>query len=216
MPLLDHVERGLEFADLLALPAALDNFSVASRAVISQERQVLTAPDASRLARPAVVADQGSEVLREASQPALERFGCQILVAHAYHAAAVVALHGVVDAPDVVVGRVAQVAADDFDAEGLHAANLHGRAALSLWAAWDAGQMRARRRCRRITRGDEPWVRGPATNVPPCFGITNCERLCCGPLRLHRAPSAGTEPGGNTSPRDRCDQTTCARLFRLS
>ena len=137
MPLLDHVERGLEFADLLALPAALDYFSVAPRAVISQERQVLTASDASRLARPAVVADQGSEVLREACQPALERFGCQILVAHAYHAAAVVALHGVVDAPDVVVGRVVQVAADDFDAEGPHAANLHGaRAALSVWAAW--------------------------------------------------------------------------------
>ena len=125
MPLLHHVKRGLEFADLFALPAALDYFSVASRAVISQERQVLTASDASRLARPAVVADQGSKVLREASQPALERFGCQILVAHAYHAAAVVALHGVVDAPDVVVGRVVQVAADDFDAEGLHAANLH-------------------------------------------------------------------------------------------
>ena len=137
MPLLDHVERGLELADLLALPAALDYFSVASRAVISQERQVLTAPDASRLARPPVVADQGSKVLREACQPALERFGCQILVAHAYHAAAVVALHGVVDAPDVVVGRVVQVAADDLDAEGLQAANLHGaRAALSLWAAW--------------------------------------------------------------------------------
>ena len=127
MPLLDDVERGLEFADLFALPAALDYFSVASRAVISQERQVLTASDASRLARPAVVADQGSEVLREASQPALERFGCQILVAHAYHAAAVVALHGVVDAPDVVVGRVVQVAADDLDAKGPHAANLHVR-----------------------------------------------------------------------------------------
>ena len=129
MPLLDHVERGLELADLLALPAALDYFSVASRAVISQERQVLTASDASRLARPAVVADQGSEVLREASQPALERFRCQILVAHADHAAAVVALHGVVDAPDVVVGRVVQVAADDFDAEGLQAADLHVRTA---------------------------------------------------------------------------------------
>ena len=129
MPLLDHVERGLELADLLALPAALDYFSVASRAVISQERQVLTAPDASRLARPAVVADQGSKVRREACQPALERFGCQILVAHAYHAAAVVALHGVVDAPDVVVGRVVQVAADDLDAEGLQAANLHVRTA---------------------------------------------------------------------------------------
>ena len=125
MPLLDHVERGLELADLLALPAALDYFSVASRAVISQERQVLTAPDASRLARPAVVADQGSKVRREACQPALERFGCQILVAHAHHAAAVVALHGVVDAPDVVVGRVVQVAADDLDAKGPHAANLH-------------------------------------------------------------------------------------------
>ena len=137
VPLLDHVERGLELADLLALPAALDYFSVASRAVISQERQVLTAPDASRLARPPVVADQGSKVLREACQPALERFGCQILVAQTYHAAAVVALHGVVDAPDVVVGRVVQVAADDLDAEGLQAANLHGaRAALSLWAAW--------------------------------------------------------------------------------
>ena len=174
MPLLDHVERGLELADLLALPAALDYFSVAPRAVISQERQVLTAPDASRLARPAVVADQGSKVLREACQPALERFGCQILVAHAYHAAAVVALHGVVDAPDVVVGRVVQVAADDLDAKGPHAANLHVRkrrrreggvlgqpsacgqqlvGSLSLWAVWNAGQMRARRRC-RITRGD--------------------------------------------------------------
>ena len=74
VPLFHHVERGLEFADLFALLAALDYFSVASRAVISQERQVLTAPDAPRLARPAVVADQGSEVLREASQPALERF----------------------------------------------------------------------------------------------------------------------------------------------
>ena len=137
MPLFHHVERGLEFADLLALPAALDYFSVAPRAVISQERQVLTASDASRLARPAVVADQGPKVRRETRQPALERFRLQILVAHAYHAAAVVALHGVVDAPDVVVGRVVQVAADDLDAEGLQAANLHGaRAALSLWAAW--------------------------------------------------------------------------------
>ena len=155
MPLLDHVERGLELADLLALPAALDYFSVASRAVISQERQVLTAPDASRLARPPVVADQGSKVLREACQPALERFGCQILVAQTYHAAAVVALHGVVDAPDVVVGRVVQVAADDLDAEGLQAANLHGaRAALSLWAAWMPDRC-ARRRCGRITRNDE-------------------------------------------------------------
>ena len=166
MPLFHHVERGLEFADLFALPAALDYFSVAPRAVISQERQVLTASDASRLARPAVVADQGSKVRREASQPALERFRLQILVAHADHAAAVVALHGVVDAPDVVVGRVVQVAADNFDAEGLQAANLHGAcsgspqlvgsslwAALSLWAVWNAGQMRARRRC-RITRGD--------------------------------------------------------------
>ena len=125
MPLLDDVERGLEFADLFALPAALDYFSVAPRAVISQERQVLTAPDAPRLARPAVVADQGSKVRRETRQPALERFRLQILVAHAYHAAAVVALHGVVDAPDVVVGRVVQVAADDLDAEGLQAANLH-------------------------------------------------------------------------------------------
>ena len=129
MPLLDHVERGLEFADLFALPAALDYFSVAPRAVISQERQVLTAPDASRLARPAVVADQGSKVRREASQPALERFRLQILVAHACHAAAVVALHGVVDAPDVVVGRFVQVAADDLDAEGMQAANLHVRTA---------------------------------------------------------------------------------------
>ena len=129
MPLFHHVERGLEFADLFALPAALDYFSVAPRAVISQERQVLAAPDASRLARPAVVADQGSKVRREASQPALERFRLQILVAHAYHAAAVVALHGVVDAPDVVVGRVVQVAADHFDAEGLQAANLHVRTA---------------------------------------------------------------------------------------
>ena len=127
MPLLDHVERGLEFADLLALPAALDYFSVAPRAVISQERQVLTASDASRLARPAVVADQGSEVLREASQPALERFRCQILVAQTYHAASIITLHGVVDAPDVVVGRVVQVAADDLDAKGPHAANLHVR-----------------------------------------------------------------------------------------
>ena len=125
MPLLDHVERGLELADLLALPAALDYFSVASRAVISQERQVLTAPDASRLARPAVVADQGSKVRRETRQPALERFRLQILVAHAYHAASIITLHGVVDAPDVVVGRVVQVAADDLDAEGLQAANLH-------------------------------------------------------------------------------------------
>ena len=163
MPLLDDVKRGLELADLLALPAALDYFSVASRAVISQERQVLTAPDASRLARPAVVADQGSEVLREASQPALERFRCQILVAQTYHAASIITLHGVVDAPDVVVGRVVQVAADDLDAKGPHAANLHGRAALSLWAAWTAGQMCARRRCGRITGGDEPWARGPAT-----------------------------------------------------
>ena len=129
MPLFHHVERGLEFADLFALLAALDYFSVASRAVISQERQVLTAPDAPRLARPAVVADQGSKVRREASQPALERFRCQILVAHAHHAAAVVALHGVVDAPDVVVGRVVQVAADHFDAEGLQAADLHVRTA---------------------------------------------------------------------------------------
>ena len=129
MPLLDDVERGLEFADLFALPAALDYFSVAPRAVISQERQVLTAPDAPRLARPAVVADQGSEVLREASQPALERFGCQILVAQTYHAASIITLHGVVDAPDVVVGRVVQVAADHFDAEGLQAANLHVRTA---------------------------------------------------------------------------------------
>ena len=129
MPLFHHVERGLEFADLFALLAALDYFSVASRAVISQERQVLTAPDASRLARPAVVADQGSEVLREASQPALERFGCQILVAQTYHAASIITLHGVVDAPDVVVGRVVQVAADHFDAEGLQAANLHVRTA---------------------------------------------------------------------------------------
>ena len=146
MPLLDHVERGLEFADLLALPAALDYFSVAPRAVISQERQVLTASDASRLARPAVVADQGPKVRRETRQPALERFRLQILVAHAYHAASIITLHGVVDAPDVVVGRVVQVAADHFDAEGLQAANLHvrtastqggrrARAALSLWAA---------------------------------------------------------------------------------
>ena len=127
MPLFHHVERGLEFADLFALPAALDYFSVAPRAVISQERQVLTASDASRLARPAVVADQGSEVLREASQPALERFGCQILVAQTYHAASIITLHGVVDAPDVVVGRVVQVAADDLDAKGPHAANLHVR-----------------------------------------------------------------------------------------
>ena len=165
MPLFHHVERGLEFADLFALLAALDYFSVASRAVISQERQVLTAPDAPRLARPAVVADQGAKVLREPSQPALERFRLQILVAHADHAAAVVALHGVVDAPDVVVGRVVQVAADHFDAEGLQAANLHGACSGSpqLVGCMDAGQMRARRRCGRITGGDEPWARGPAT-----------------------------------------------------
>ena len=154
MPLLDHVERGLEFADLLALPAALDYFSVAPRAVISQERQVLTASDASRLARPAVVADQGPKVRRETRQTALERFRLQILVAHAYHAASIITLHGVVDAPDVVVGRVVQVAADNFDAEGLQAANLHGRAALSLWAAWMPDRC-ARRRCGRITRNDE-------------------------------------------------------------
>ena len=74
---------------------------------------------------------------------ALERFGFQILVAQ-HTAASIITLHGVVDAPDVVVGRVVQVAADDLYTKELQLRiSMVLRAALSLWAAWMRTDARA-------------------------------------------------------------------------